>query len=138
MIFCEKILAKIKISLHRSVEKLGSHKRYFCLFVCLGAFISEIELPRIPTYLLKKSPRRLPPRVLAVSGYSRRQALGANDCILSTSVCRKNFGIKLCVQFVYLIHILFLIYMFVKQKECRLYSCHKPLDFPACEVKHKT
>ena len=25
--------------------------------------------------------------------------------------------------------------MFVKQKECRLYSCHKPLDFPACEVK---
>lgn len=52
MIFCEKILAKIKISLHRSVEKLGSHKRYFCLFVCLGAFISEIELPRIPTYLL--------------------------------------------------------------------------------------
>lgn len=53
MIFCEKILAKIKISLHRSVEKLRSHKRYFCLFVCLGAFISEIELPRIPTYLLK-------------------------------------------------------------------------------------
>lgn len=50
MIFCEKILAKIKISLHRSVEKLRSHKRYFCLFVCLGAFISEIELPRIPTY----------------------------------------------------------------------------------------
>ena len=25
--------------------------------------------------------------------------------------------------------------MFVKQKECRLYSCHKHLDFPACEVK---
>ena len=48
-----KNLTKIKISLLRSVEKLKSRKRYFCLFVCLGVFISEIELPRIPTYFLK-------------------------------------------------------------------------------------
>ena len=53
MIFCEKFLQKIKISLRRDVEKLISRKRYFCLFVCLYVFISAIKLPRIPTYLLK-------------------------------------------------------------------------------------
>ena len=53
MIFCEKFLQKIKISLRRDVEKLISRKRYFCLFVCLCVFISAIKLPRIPTYYLK-------------------------------------------------------------------------------------
>ena len=47
-----KKMMKIKISLLRSVEKLKSRKRYFCLFVCFGVFISEIKLPRIPPYLL--------------------------------------------------------------------------------------
>ena len=55
MIFCEKFLQKIKISLRRDVEKLISRKRYFCLFVCLCVFISAIKLPRIPTYYLKNS-----------------------------------------------------------------------------------
>ena len=55
MIFCEKFLQKIKISLRRDVEKLISRKRYFCLFVCLCVFISAIKLPRIPTYYLKIS-----------------------------------------------------------------------------------
>ena len=49
----KKNLIKIKISLRQSVEKLKSRKRYFYLFVLLGVFISEIELPRISTYLLK-------------------------------------------------------------------------------------
>lgn len=43
MIFCEKFLQKIKISLRRDVEKLISRKRYFCLFVCLCVFISAID-----------------------------------------------------------------------------------------------
>ena len=33
----------IKISLHRSVEKLKSRKRYFCLFACLDVFILAIK-----------------------------------------------------------------------------------------------
>lgn len=53
MIFCEKILMKIKISLRQNAEKSISRKRYFYLFVCLGVFISAIQLPRITTYFLK-------------------------------------------------------------------------------------
>ena len=52
--FFAKKMTKIKIPLHRrSAEKLESRKRYFCLFVCLVVFISEIQFPRIPTYYLK-------------------------------------------------------------------------------------
>lgn len=53
MIFCEKNLMKIKISLHQNVEKSTSRKRYLYLFVYIGVSISVIKLPRIPTYLLK-------------------------------------------------------------------------------------
>lgn len=59
MIFCEKILMKIKISLRQNVEKSISRKRYFYLFVCLGVFISVIKLPRIPIYLLNPISLRL-------------------------------------------------------------------------------
>lgn len=52
MIFCEKILIKIKASLHQNVEKSTSRKRYLYLFVHIGVFISVIKLPRIPTYLI--------------------------------------------------------------------------------------
>lgn len=56
-----KNLTKIKISLLRSVEKLKSRKRHFCLFVCLGVFISEIELPKIPLIFVKDD---IPSRVM--------------------------------------------------------------------------
>lgn len=48
-----KKMMKIKISLRQNAEKSISRKRYFYLFVCLGVFISAIQLPRIPTYFLK-------------------------------------------------------------------------------------
>ncbi|RHT06631.1 hypothetical protein DW884_15840 [Ruminococcus sp. AM40-10AC] len=48
-----KKMMKIKIFLRQNAEKSISRKRYFYLFVCLGVFISEIQLPRIPTYFLK-------------------------------------------------------------------------------------
>ena len=48
-----KKMMKIKISLRQNAEKSISRKRYFYLFVCLGVFISAIQLPRITTYFLK-------------------------------------------------------------------------------------
>lgn len=67
MIFCEKILMKIKISLRQNVEKSISRKRYFYLFVCLGVFISVIKLPRISIYLLNPISLRLPFSTIKIS-----------------------------------------------------------------------